>query len=82
MRSIRIDPYAFDNPASEASLLIDLSRPSEFPHPDVKAFVGAVVSAAAASSLHDSIPFYRISQREKVSEYLKCFASMDLPVHA
>jgi hypothetical protein len=81
VRSIKIDQFEFDDPGSEESLEIDLSRKSRFPHPDVKAFVASAVGVAAASSLGNPVPFYSNSHRSQVAEYLKRFAGVDVPTH-
>ena len=82
MRSIKVDQYEFENSGSEESLEIDLSQKSQFPHPEVRAFVGSTVGVAAASSLGESAHFFQSANRWQVSEYLKRFAGIDVPVHS
>ncbi|MFH1814668.1 MAG: hypothetical protein ABIF28_10965 [Pseudomonadota bacterium] len=82
MISLRIDQFEFDNPGSEEALEIDVSRQSNFPHPDVGAFVGATVGVQAASTLAEPKPFYLVSSRGQVSEYVKRFANIEIPLHA
>jgi hypothetical protein len=81
VRSIKVDQYEFEDSGSEESLEIDLSRKSKFPHPEVKAFIGSAIGVGAASSLASPSPFYRNAHRSQVSEYLKQFAGVDVPVH-
>lgn len=81
MRSLRIDQFEFDDPGSEESLEIDVSSNSKFPHPDVKAFIGSTVDASCASVLAEPMPFYRLTDRARVSEYLMRFAKVDIPPH-
>jgi len=81
MLSLRIDQFEFTDPGSEESLEIDVSGKSKFPHPDVKAFVGSTVDASCALVLAEPMPFYRVTDRVRVSEYLKRFAKVDVPPH-
>jgi hypothetical protein len=81
MLSLRIDQFEFDDPGSEESLEIDVSRPSRFPHPDVKAFVGSTVDFSLAPTLDEPIPFYRVADRTRVGNYLRRFAKVDVPPH-
>lgn len=82
MLSIRIDQFEFEDPGSEESLEIDVSRRSKFPHPDVDAFVEAAIGVQAASTLPEPSHFYRYSGRHQASEYIKRFAHIDIPLHA
>jgi len=82
MISLRIDQFEFDDSGSEEALEIDVSRQSTFPHPDVAAFIGATVGVQAASTLAEPKPFYLISSRGQVSEYVKRFANIVIPLHA
>ena len=82
MLSLRIDQFEFDSPGSEEALEIDVSRKSKFPHPDVGAFVGATVGVQAASTLTEPMPFYLVSSRSQVNEYVKRFANIEIPLHA
>lgn len=82
MLSLRIDRFEFEDPASEQMLEIDISRQSKYPFPDAESFVREAVSAHAAANLAESRPFYMISGRAKVSEYLKRFANIEVPLHA
>lgn len=79
MLSLRIDQFEFDDPGSEEALEIDVSRQSSFPHPNVQAFVRSVVGVDAA--LPEPQPFYRVHGRGQVSEYIKRFANIELPLH-
>lgn len=81
MRSIKVDQFEFENSGSEESLEIDISQQSPFPHPEVQAFVASTIGVAAASSLGEAVPFYRIPCRSQVSEYLRRFAEVDVPLH-
>jgi hypothetical protein len=82
VRSIKADQYEFDDPGSEESLEIDLSRQENFPHPGVSEFVASVVGVAASSSLGEPVPFYRRGHRSQVTDYLKRFANVDVATHA
>ncbi|WOB06919.1 hypothetical protein [Piscinibacter gummiphilus] len=82
MLSLRIDQFEFDDPGSEEALEIDISRKSKFPHPDVSSFVGATVGVKAASELPEPKPFYLVQARSQVSEYVKRFANIELPLHS
>ena len=82
MRSLRIDQFEFDDPGSEETLEIDISRRSNFPHPDVGSFVGATVGVQAAQELPEPQPFYAAPSKGQVSEYIKRFADFEIPLHA
>lgn len=82
MISLRIDQFEFDNPGSEEALEIDVSRQSKFPHPDVGAFVASTVGVQAASALAEPKPFYLVSSRGQVSEYVGRFVNIEIPLHA
>lgn len=82
MLSLRIDQFEFEDPGSEESLEIDVSRRSKFPHPDMGAFVGTAIGVQAASALPVPSPFYSYSGKRQVSEHIKRFAHIDIPLHA
>jgi hypothetical protein len=81
MRSIKVDQFEFDDPGSEESLEIQVSRRSQFPHPDVKSFVGSVVNVHVAASLPEPVPFFKVGGRNQISEHLRRFANLDAPLH-
>jgi hypothetical protein len=82
MISLRIDQFEFDNHGSEEALEIDVSRQSKFPHPDVGVFVGTTAGFQAASTLVEPKPFNKLSSRAQVSEYVKRFANIAIPLYA
>lgn len=81
MLSIRVDSFEFDDPASEQVIEIDTSRQSKYLLPDVEAFVRVAISDHAAANLAAPRPFYSIPGRVQVTEYLKRFAGIDVPLH-
>jgi len=81
MLSLRIDQFEFDDPGSEEALEIDVSGQARFPHPDVKAFVGSTLEISRTPALGEPMPFYRVTNRTRVGEYLKRFAKIDVPPH-
>lgn len=82
MLSLRIDQFEFDDPGSEEAVEIDVSRQSRFPHPDVSAFVASTVGVQEAKTLPEPKPFYAVTDRSCVSEYVKRFANIEIPLHA
>lgn len=82
MLSLRIDQFEFEDPGTEEAVEIDVSRQSNFPHSDVRAFVGATVGARAATTLAEPEPFHLVHDRRQISEYVKRFANIDIPLHA
>lgn len=82
MLSIRVDQFEFANPGSEEAIEIDVSRQTKFPHPDVVEFVKSTVGAQAASVLGEPQPFYRVSGRDQICEYIKRFANIEVPPYS
>lgn len=82
MLSVRIDQFEFDDPGSEEAVEIDVSRQSKSPYPDVTSFVRATVGVLAATTLAEPKPFHLVHDRRQISEYVKRFANIDIPLHA
>ncbi|WP_124543775.1 hypothetical protein [Piscinibacter terrae] len=82
MLSLRIDQFEFDDPGSEESIEIDLARQSKFPNPDVVTFITSTVGVQVATTLPEPKPFYFVSDRSRVSKYIKRFANIEIPLHA
>lgn len=82
MLSLRIDQFEFDDPGSEEAVEIDVSRQSNFPHSDIAAFLKETVGIQVASALAEPNPFCKVPDRERISEYLKRFANIEIPLHA
>ena len=79
MLSLCLDQFEFEDSGSEEALETDAARQSRFPHPDVASFVGAVIGIAAAASLPEPKPFFRVARRSTAGDYLRRFAQLDVP---
>jgi hypothetical protein len=81
MRSFRIDQFEFESPGSEEAVEIDIARQSS-PYPDIGSFIGATVGVDAAAALVEPTPFHLMPDRVLVSEHIKRFANIEIPLHS
>jgi hypothetical protein len=82
MRTVLVDPFEFENFASQESLEVNVARQSGYPHPDLSAFIASVIVPQLRKSIAEPVPFYSIDDRQRVSANLKQFADVDIPLHA
>jgi hypothetical protein len=80
MRTVSIDQFEFDNPSSEESLEIAVSKRSSFPFPDVQSFVAARRHTQSNKPLGKPVAFDGKFGYGLVREYLQRFAGVSIPV--
>lgn len=79
MRTIIVDQFEFERPDSEEHLEIATAVKSDFPFPNVQAFVASAVGVADSETLKQPVSFSDKWGNGLVRKYLLEFAGFDLP---
>jgi hypothetical protein len=79
MRSWILDQFEFENPSTEERLEVNYAKSSDFPFPNVYAFVTAAAGLEPASSLGEAVPFDERFGYGLVGSYLRRFTGLEMP---